>query len=133
MKAMLALAAIAATAIAAPLVAEEPVSKGEAKLAKMLEGRIAGEPSRCVNTFRNGNLQIIDDTAIVYRQGRTLWVNRTANPRGLDSDDYLVIRKFGSGSQLCRLDNVTTHDRTGDYFTGVVFLEDFVPYRAAEG
>jgi hypothetical protein len=133
MKAMLTLAAIAAVATTAPLAADEPVSKGETKLAKMLEGRVAGEPTRCINTFGNGSLQIIDDTALVYRQGRTLWVNRTANPRGLDSDDYLVIRKFGSGSQLCRLDNVTTQDRSGNFFTGVVFLEDFVPYRKAEG
>lgn len=109
------------------------MTKGEAKLAKMLEGREAGEPKRCITTFSSGNLQVIDGTALVYKQGKTLWVNRTRNPASLDDNDYLVIRKFGSSSQLCRLDNVTTHDRGSNFFSGVVFLTDFVPYRKAEG
>lgn len=134
MKIMMPLAALALMAIPASAQEEAPApSKGELKLAKMLEGRVAGEPERCINTFRSGNLTIVDGTALVYRDGKTIWVNRTRNPDSLDDDDYLVIRKYGSSSQLCRLDNVTTHDRTGNFFTGVVFLEDFVPYRKAEG
>lgn len=134
MKIMMPLAVLALLAI--PASAQEEAlapSKGEVKLAKMLEGRVAGEPARCINTFGSGNLTIVDGTALIYRDGKTIWVNRTRNPDSLDDDDYLVIRKYGSSSQLCRLDNVTTHDRTGNFFTGVVFLEDFVPYRKAEG
>lgn len=134
MKILMPFAALALLAM--PASAEEKPAgptKGEAELAKMLEGRVAGEPERCVNTFGNGNLRIIDGTALVYRQGGTVWVNRTRNPDSLDDDDYLVIRKYGSSSQLCRLDNVTTQDRSGNFFTGVVFLEDFVPYRKVEG
>lgn len=134
MKALFPIAALALLAL--PASAEEQdgaPSKGEAELAKLLEGRVAGEPERCINTFGNGSLRIIDGTALVYRQGSTLWVNRTRNPNSLDDDDYLVIRKYGGSSQLCRLDNVTTQDRGGNFFTGVVFLEDFVPYRKAEG
>lgn len=133
MKILMPLAAMALMAIPASAeVAGTPVTKGEIKLAKMLEGRVAGEPKRCINTFRGGNLTIIDGAGLVYRDGKTLWVNRTRHPRGLDDDDILVIRKFGSPSQLCRLDNVTTQDRTGHFFTGVVMLEDFVPYRRAD-
>lgn len=109
------------------------ITKGEAKLAKMLEGREAGEPQDCINTFSTGNLQVIDGTALVYEQGKTLWVNRTRNPDSLDDSDYLVIKKFGSAHQLCRLDNVTTRDRGSHFFSGVVMLSDFVPYRKAEG
>lgn len=134
MKALLPIAALAILAMPASAEEEAPApSRGEQQLAKMLAGRVAGEPERCINTFGNGNLQIIDGTALVYRQGKTVWVNRTRNPDSLDDDDYLVIRKYGSSSQLCRLDNVTTHDRGGNFFTGVVFLEDFVPYRKSEG
>lgn len=123
-----------ASVAAAPVAAEAVSTKGEEKLAKLLEGRVAGEPTDCINTLRGGgSLQIIDKTAIVYRQGKTVWVNRTARPETLDDDDYLVIRHFGSGSRLCRLDNVTTRDRTGNFFSGAVFLEDFVPYRRADG
>ena len=128
--------ALAACGLAAtPALAEHhegdapEMTKGEKKLAKMLEGRVAGEPESCINTFTSGNLQIIDGTALVYKQGRTLWVNRTRNPESLDDNDYLVIKKFGDASRLCRLDNVTTHDRGSNFFSGVVLLEDFVPYR----
>ncbi|OZA93805.1 hypothetical protein U4960_01930 [Altererythrobacter sp. H2] len=133
MKFLMPFAALAVLAMPASAEEAPAPSKGEIKLAKMLEGRVAGEPERCINTFGSGNLQVIDGTALVYRQGKTLWVNRTRNPDSLDDNDYLVIRKYGSSGQLCKLDNVTTHDRTGNFFTGVVFLEDFVPYRKADG
>ena len=121
----------AALLVAPAALAEEPApapTKGEERLTKMLEGRVAGEPSDCIRTFPSGSMQVIDRTAIVYRQGRTLWVNRTRDPRALDSDDYLVIRKFGDASRLCRLDNVTTRDRVGNFFSGVIMLDQFVPY-----
>ncbi|MCB2089655.1 MAG: hypothetical protein KDD98_12630 [Sphingomonadaceae bacterium] len=108
------------------------MTKGEKRLAKMLEGREAGEPERCINTLGNGNLQIIDKTAIVYRSGKTVWVNRTKHPDSLDDDDYMVIRKYGDASRLCKLDNITTQSRTGHFFSGVIFLEDFVPYRKVD-
>lgn len=133
MKFLMPFAALAVLAMPASAEEAPTPSKGEIKLAKMLEGRVAGEPERCINTFGSGNLQVIDGTALVYRQGKTLWVNRTRNPDSLDDNDYLVIRKYGNSGQLCKLDNVTTHDRTGNFFTGVVFLEDFVPYRKADG
>lgn len=133
MKFLMPLAAIALLAIPASAeVVEAPLGRGEIKLGKMLDGRVAGEAKSCINTGRSGNLTIIDRTAVVYRDGKTLWVNRTRNPDSLDDDDVLVIRKYGSPGQLCRLDNVTTLDRTGHFFTGVVFLEDFVPYRQAD-
>ncbi|MHA6316401.1 hypothetical protein ACXYN8_01920 [Altererythrobacter sp. CAU 1778] len=125
------LSALAATPLAAQ--SEARISKGEEELAEMLEGRVAGEPESCIRTFSNRSLQVIDGTALVYRDGKTLWVNRTRSPRTLDDRDYLVIRKFGgSASELCRLDNVTTHDRGSNFFSGVIMLEDFVPYRMAD-
>lgn len=127
------LSAAACGLLAAPSVSAKEKLKGEAKLEKMLEGREAGEPSRCIRTLGSSGFTKIDGTALVYRQGRTLWVNRTRNPESIDDDDYLVIRKYGgSASQLCRLDNVTTRDRFGNFFTGVILLEDFVPYRLKE-
>lgn len=108
------------------------MSRGEQRLAKMLDGRVAGEPESCINTLATGSLQIVDRTALVYRQGRTLWVNYTRNPESLDDDDYLVIKKFGDAGRLCRLDNVTSHDRGSNFFSGIVMLDDFVPYRLAD-
>jgi hypothetical protein len=121
------LALAAGGLLAAPaLDARERVS-GEAKLAKLLDGRVAGEPESCIRTFPHTDLTVIDGTALVYKQGRTLWVNRTHEPRDIDDNDALVSRQFGA--QLCRTDIVTTIDRNAGFYTGNIFLSDFVPYR----
>lgn len=119
---------IAAAAIAAgPATAKEKLSP-EAQLEKMLEGRVAGEPQNCINLSSARSSTIIDGTAIVYRAGSTLWVNR---PRGgadsLDDDDILVTKT--TGSQLCSIDTVQLRDRTSQMYAGFVSLGEFVPYR----
>ena len=125
----IALASAALTLLAAPALEAQDAqqTKGEAQLAKLLEGRVAGEPKSYINTIGSRGLTVIDKTALVYKSGKTIWVNYTAHPETIDDNDLLVIRKFG-GSQLCKLDNVTTYDRMGMFMTGVVFLDDFVPY-----
>ena len=123
----LAIAAAACALVAVPAAAER--KSGEEKLAELIDGRVAGEPQSCINTFNSRPLTVIDDTAIVYRSGDTVYVNRTRAPETLDDDDVLVIRKFGSGSRLCGLDQITTRDRLSGFYSGNVFLTDFVPYR----
>lgn len=110
---------------------EKEMTKGEKRLAKMLEGRVAGEPESCITTIGARSLTKIDDTALVYRRGDTIWVNYTKTPDAIDDSDYLVIRKF-SGSQLCRTDQVETYSRVGNFLSGVIFLDDFIPYRLPE-
>lgn len=129
----------AATAMMAMLAApathaeDRAMTKGEQRLAKMLEGRVAGEGRDCISTSASRSLTVIDDTALVYKSGDTIWVNYTRSPKALDQQDYLVIKKFGSTRQLCRHDNVTTRDRGSNFFSGVIILDDFVPYRRADG
>lgn len=130
----LALATAALGMLAAPAVqADETagMTRGEEKLAKMLEGRVAGEPQNCIRTIGSRSLTSIDDTALVYRDGRTVWVNYTRTPDAIDDGDYLVIKKF-SATSLCRTDQIQTYDRAGDFFSGVIMLDDFVPYRIVE-
>ena len=127
--------AAAALAIAAgvPATAQDDgsdaaeMSKGERELAKLLEGRVAGEPQSCIRTVINDRLRVIDNTAYVYGSGRTIYVQRTRNPEDIDSDDIIVQRRFNP-SQVCKLDMVTTADRSFGMFTGAVFFDDFVPY-----
>ena len=113
--------------LAAPAVGARERPSGEAKLAKMLEGRVAGEPESCIQTFPGGNLTVVDGAALVYKRGRTLWVNVPADPASLDDRDALLTRVHGT--QLCRTDIVTTFDPSGGFYTGNIFLGEFVPYR----
>ncbi len=101
--------------------------KNQAKLAQLLKGRTAGEPVSCVPAFKSNGLEIIEGVALVYDSGGTLYVSRPTHPDTLRSDDIVVIER--SGGQLCHTDIVRTIDRTGGFWTGVVFLEKFVPYR----
>ena len=121
-------ALIAAAALAAtPAVAAEKPDP-EAKLAKLLEGRVAGEPQKCIMLSSVTSSQVIDKTAIVYRIGSTLWVNRPdSGADSLDDDDILVTRTIGS--QLCNIDTVELRDSSSRMYAGFVSLGDFIPYR----
>ncbi|MDE2405761.1 MAG: hypothetical protein KGM17_13925 [Sphingomonadales bacterium] len=116
----------AVLAPAAPAFAREKLT-GEQELAKLLEGRQAGKPTDCISLTSARDSTVIDKTAIVYRDGSTLWVNRPSNASALNSDDILVTKT--SLSQLCRLDTVQLHDRSSHMWSGFVGLEQFVPYR----
>ena len=100
----------------------------EQRLAREIEGRVAGEPVRCLNLRNIRSSRIIDRTAIIYDAGSTLYVNRPrAGGESLDQWDVLVTRPFGS--QLCSIDVVHLYDTASHFQTGFVFLGDFVPYR----
>ena len=118
----LTIAALAAPAAAAPRLSPD------AELARLLEGRVAGKPSSCISLMGSPATQIVDRTALVYRSGRTLWVNHPrAGAESLRDDNILVTRLYGS--QLCRVDPVRLVDRTSGFQRGFVVLGDFVPYR----
>jgi hypothetical protein len=121
------LMAATAAMLAGPALQARERLTGEQQLAKLLEGRVAGTPVSCISLMSSHDSRIIDKTAIVYDSGRTIYVNRPRDPQSLDSDDIMVTELHTS--QLCRLDTVRMHDRSGFWYSGFVGLEDFVPYR----
>lgn len=120
------LAGVALVAAPAAL-AQGDRSTPEAKLQKMLDGRVAGKPVDCISLPMTTSTTIIDGKAIVYRSGSTLYVN---TPRSgadlLDDNSILVTRTFGS--DLCSIDSVRLLDRTSQFPRGFVLLDKFVPY-----
>lgn len=117
--------------LAAPAMAGKQRLTGEEKLARMLEGRVAGEPERCLPMSAASDLRVIDRTALVYGRGNTIWVNRPSNADSLDRDDILVRRSHTA--QVCNLDIVYTMDQSSRMYTGTVSLGEFVPYRKVKG
>jgi len=114
-------------ALAADDVKSPRDAKGEAELAEMLIGRTMGEPQRCLRDSQRQNMQIVDRTAFVFRDGDTIYVNRPNGANFLDGFDVPVFRLFGSS--LCRLDQVELRDRGSDMGGPVVVMNDFIPYR----
>jgi hypothetical protein len=121
----------ALVAAALPAVASTRAPTGEARLAQLVDGRVAGKPVSCLPLNQITSSQIVDGVGIVYRVGARLYVNRPrTDPRGLDDDDILVVRSFGS--QLCNADTVDLVDRNSRMWSGFVALGDFVPYTRAK-
>ncbi|MEO6092962.1 MAG: hypothetical protein ABIT04_03075 [Novosphingobium sp.] len=118
---------VAAGLLAAPALQARPRLTPDQQLDRMLAGREAGTPVDCISLLDTQDTTVIDKTAIVYGRGRTIWVNRPGNARSLDSDDILVTRLHTS--QLCSLDIVHLRDRSANFNTGFVNLNQFVPYR----
>ncbi|MEM1195568.1 MAG: hypothetical protein AAGH57_05645 [Pseudomonadota bacterium] len=116
--------------------AEEPreMTKGEKRLAKMLEGRVAGEPENCIRLRPNESSRTIDKTAYVFGRGGTIWVQRTTRPDRIDDRNTLVIARAGAASRLCRQQTIQTVDQTSGAFSGTVILVEFIPFkRISEG
>ncbi len=119
--------ALALLSVGAHAASPTRAEQGEAKLAKMLEGRTAGKPQSCISAPVSDRLQIIDQTAIVYDVGETIYVARPDQPKSLNADDILVIDRLAG--ELCKQDVVRTVDQSSVATTGTIFLGDFIPYR----
>ncbi len=126
--AMIATTAAAATALALaiPAAAQDYAERAEAAFQELVEGRVAGEPRSCINPQNSNRLRVVENVGLTYRQGDTLWVARVRDPRDLGPWDVPIIERYGS--LLCRHDVIRTVDRNAGFFTGNVFLEDFVPW-----
>jgi len=122
------LPALALVGAALPAAAATRVSEsGEAKLAKALEGRVAGKPVDCISLRNTRSSQVYDGTAIVYEDGGTLYVNRpTSGAESLRRDDILVSKTYSD--RLCRIDTIRLLDQGSRFEHGFVGLGDFVPY-----
>ena len=104
----------------------------EAELERALAGRVAGEPVQCIDLHRVQSSRVITDTAILYRAGSTIYVNRPdSGADSLNRNDTMVTRLFGT-NRLCDIDTVQMVDPVSGTFTGIVFLGEFVPYRRVE-
>lgn len=129
----LAAAALAATVII-PAQAGSRHERGEARLAKLLDGREAGKPVDCIQLGSISSTEVVDGTAIVYRVGSKLYVNRPATgASSLRRDDVLLFTNHDS--RLCSVDSVRLLDSGSHFQKGFVGLSKFVPYgkRAARG
>ena len=107
-------------------------TKGEAKLAKILEGHTVRAAIPCIEVRKIITTQVVNGTAIVYRLrgSPTLYVNRpTVGAESLDSNNTLSLDQ---AVNLCEGNNLLTGDSgghgAGPSSNGGVRLGEFVPY-----
>lgn len=98
-----------------------------AKLDRLLAGRVAGAPVRCIPLRPNTRSEIIEGRAIVYRDGRRLYVNHpTVGLEWLLRDSILVTRPVVG--QLCAGEPIQLIDQPSRQQRGFVTLGEFTPY-----
>jgi hypothetical protein len=126
-------AALLASCTTAPAqVTRSPQAQKE--LAEALAGRVPGKPVSCLPSFRSDNMQIIDDWTILFKDGRTVYVQ---NPRGgcpgiASHRNVLVTRLFGT-NQLCSGDISHLVDPNTGIGGGSCVFSEFVPYTKPAG
>lgn len=108
--------------------------RAQKELDQALAGRVAGKPLSCLPNYRANDMQIIDDWTILFRDGRTIYVQ---NPRGGcpgigSRRNVLVTRLFGT-NQLCSGDISHLFDPTSGIGGGACVFSEFVPYTKPAG
>lgn len=105
---------------------------GEAALAHALAGKVAGPPLSCLPSHRSDNMEVIDRDTIIYRDGRTTYVQNTDGycyPNGPRGGFTLVTTRVGT-DELCRGDIGKVINSSSGTFAGSCTFNEFIPYRA---
>lgn len=125
-------AAVAVLATSGAQAGDNNAARGAEKLAKLLEGRTAGQPIDCIETRKIITTEIFTGAAIVYRLrgGQTLYVNKpTVGAESLSSSNMLQTQgapQLCEGNPLYGMDNGGRG--AGPGYNGGVTLGAFVPY-----
>ena len=124
--------ATAVVGLCACATASEPAQRSasaQRQYDNLLSGKAPGKAEKCLPTYRSNDMTIIDDDTILFRDGRTVYVNKPLGGcMNLNrSGSALVTRNMGP--QLCRGDLATVVDNSTGMSLGACSLGDFVPYR----
>lgn len=107
-------------------------AKAQAKLDKLLGGRVAGEPKNCVPVARTNSAIAIDGYTLAFRDGPRVWINNLqanngcemiGHPYAMETESH--VREVCSGSTVNVLD---MSESGGGMPVGACVLGDFIPY-----
>ena len=110
-----------ASCTTAPQPAQRSASK-QAELAQLLVGKVAQRPISCLPHYSAGDMRVIDDDTIAFRDGG----HRTYVAH-LNGGSALVTHQYGS-TDLCRGDIARVVDTLNGMTIGSCSFGDFTPY-----
>lgn len=104
----------------------------QATLDKMLKGRVAGEPVRCIPQPGRATT-VIPKIGIVFDVGGVLYLNRPVQNADQLRYNTGVVTNTSTSQRLCDVDSVRLFDNTNASasFMGAVILGPFIPYKRA--
>ena len=97
---------------------------------QLLVGKVAQRPISCLPHYRSGDMRVIDDETIAFRDGsnRTYIAHMQGGCNDLGSGhNALVTHQFGT-ADLCRGDIARVVDTLNGFTIGSCVFGDFVPY-----
>jgi len=103
---------------------------GQRQFERLVAGKVAGAPLKCLPSYNQNDMVVIDEQTIAYRQGSSrVFVNHLEHGcPGLGSaSTALVTRSFGT-SETCRGDFAQVLDTSSRMIVGSCVFGDFVPY-----
>lgn len=129
MRAGLLAAILLVTGCAGGYQAQPLTQKQTVRLEKELAGKVAGEPTACINRLPQSDLRVISDSVLLYRVSSRLIYRNDVIGRctGLQRGDTLITQSYSS--QICRGDIARVADLSVGTVTGSCALGDFIPYR----
>jgi hypothetical protein len=102
----------------------------QAELAQLLSGKVAQRPISCLPHYRSGDMRVIDENTIAFRDGaaRTYVAHMNGGCGNLGSGGTaLVTHQFGT-ADLCRGDIGRVVDTLNGTTVGSCSFGDFTPY-----
>ncbi|MCJ8190997.1 DUF6491 family protein [Sphingomicrobium aestuariivivum] len=126
--------ALAPLALLAGCTTSEPYAMSaddEAELAELLGDRVPGEPVSCLPANVTSST-VVDDHTIVYRVGRTRYLQTFDAPcSGLDRIGHVLVIESPMG-RTCRGDRARVVETTAGMTGGFCTFSHFIPYRDAD-
>lgn len=98
----------------------------------LLAGKTAQPPISCLSHYRSGDMRVIDDDTIAFRDGskRTYVAHMRGSCSNLSSGHYALLTKQIGSPDLCQGDIAQVIDTTNRMPVGSCVFGDFVPYVA---
>jgi hypothetical protein len=101
--------------------------EAQAKLDKLLSGRVAGQPQRCVKPEQATHPISIDQYTLVFRDGPRLWLNNVTGSFECEKlDPQNLYLATSTDFRVCNGDRVVFQNSAT---MGACELGDFVPYK----
>lgn len=130
MRVILCLLAGASLTSCAALPSAPRAERDAMRLQEATEGRVAGQAASCLPHYRSGDMTILDNGTLLFRDGRTTWVNQLREGcAGAGWGHYALVTRTYGGVGLCGGDIVELVDLSSGSFAGACTVGDFVPYR----
>ena len=104
-------------------------ARQQARMAQLLDGKVAGQPQSCLPSWRTHNMVAIDDSTLIFQEspGR-VWVQKPKNPCNMvGMGPYALVTRDSIG-QLCNGDIAQVVDTMSGTNVGSCVMGDFVPY-----